>query len=1289
MPNHYIEHYQKQRTSKQSEVSSICYVLEKLIDDIKFTNWVDEKQLSTSNSKSITFFTSSGKQPTKTSIESVLEKINTLVTKIKQIAPPNYLSLIHCLAESYYALSATEEIREFMIYLLTDIDPYSELPNAEAALKTLLKRKYLSPDFFKHTTISIDSIDKHTECVFNNIYKHRYANTPLLAQINPKLPRFSHGIQHVSRVAIYIPILANLYRKYNHIQALQLTQRDVHLLQIAALLHDSGRQADGKDYWDQDSAIFAYYYLTQILREDHATAKLMSEAIANKDPLAKNCPLHFEININSVGNQISWGFFEGPPSSHNIFQDILGDADRLDVIRSRDHFDAEQLIFYQKIAAHNPIAFEDMARLITEVRSLIALGGDTCRAYIPKTKERYNTPHCHQLTLQDLSPETHPILYQFKQFLVPVESLDGTKPEVIIPPYDPKAKLDEVMMRNALDNGLVFARAVTMPSKINYKKAHPPESNAALEIRKMMRSPQIPTRSGKLNIDGNPFRSASLIGYGASIYGPAGGLRINPPIEAIQKVSCKNIGSGFGKKKEFIAAHIQAEPKVVQENLNNLFNLMKKGGYSHRHKDNTISTHIEVLMTVNRFDAIYYSTDPNRHNKLQHENSGYPIHPDAPLLQALFIRIEYEKQYQQSRENFHRTFQDDQYAENQFNQRFGNATGRLPIFKYSNRDNRITLIPEENLTETHLLALWVNVCSNYLNELLHHFKHQHRILWLSSHQIKIFSVYGISGSRFMPLDSNYPIELQEKINAEINRIRQSMIEIHHESFLKVIKNLGISFFYDELFFFELLNDFSLKDCFPADIINAALDNTIPRGSLFKGQSMHEFIPIEANDESFLNLLEQARSLDEIKSSSYKNQELYFSNNLIKLHALCEIFERKEALIQIRQQAQQFFLNHISIIYSHIHSGSFVKLAHLDSHALELIQLESFVRIFQIEDVCNKELNSLRNIIFVEISRVFYKANCLREGVLKENITAQAYCELIQGLSCWASFKDNIDKKAIESILNLLIYTLTEIGSHPLDAYKYDLKVLFDNTLYLASFIGKKIKMDINTFLMRCDDWHEWRLNDAIYTTLFKHIPLNDDNLDLFSILLQRNIFSTREDNTNHLLCAIIKLKALQGQAPNALFSPNQLEIIKIYSEIYAKEYSQLLIEKFINAQDMYSCGESLALLVCGLSAIKDLSFDFNIPSQFIDALHQGLESYCQHNGIFTHEINVSLAINSGIEQLTCSLNQLIEWLQEINNKLLSAPNPEINTLITRINTRLIDIFDQHEEIETQQETFSP
>ena len=79
-------------------------------------------------------------------------------------------------------------------------------------------------------------------------------------------------------------------------QDLALTEEDIFLLQLALLFHDSERQNDGEDMWDQDSALTLYRYLIDAGAPPEK-AKLIAEAMANKDAADDN---YFELDIKEL-----------------------------------------------------------------------------------------------------------------------------------------------------------------------------------------------------------------------------------------------------------------------------------------------------------------------------------------------------------------------------------------------------------------------------------------------------------------------------------------------------------------------------------------------------------------------------------------------------------------------------------------------------------------------------------------------------------------------------------------------------------------------------------------------------------------------------------------------------------------------------------------------------------------------------------------------------------------------------------------------------------------------------
>ena len=76
------------------------------------------------------------------------------------------------------------------------------------------------------------------------------------------IPRWIHGPEHIARVAIEIPILAQLYQKQN--PNLNITDTDVAIAQYLSAFHDSARQSEGVDLWGDESAENARIHLLKL-----------------------------------------------------------------------------------------------------------------------------------------------------------------------------------------------------------------------------------------------------------------------------------------------------------------------------------------------------------------------------------------------------------------------------------------------------------------------------------------------------------------------------------------------------------------------------------------------------------------------------------------------------------------------------------------------------------------------------------------------------------------------------------------------------------------------------------------------------------------------------------------------------------------------------------------------------------------------------------------------------------------------------------------------------------------
>ncbi len=413
-------------------------------------------------------------------------------------------------------------------------------------LYELLVNKELEPTIFiknPHESLNLQSpLSEHAGWVYRNIYKVEYPG---------EVPRSLHGIQHASRVALYVPVLANIYRKFNDAEALDLSEEDIKLLQIAALFHDSAREDEYQDRWDHESAIFLYAYLTQVLDVDNVKAKCIAEATANKD--SDIMDKSFEIREGSIGGQISWRFIKNLKTPKNIHQKIIHDADCLDIIRVRAHFQSDYLDFFKEIASKNTDAFETMAHLIPEVRSLIALGGDTFKASKKTTKVAYEQEDGYLNLLNDVASDIHPIIHALHSRILSYDELSSIRlcPERTT--YSSAAGITEENVRSAMKEGKIFVRGIAEPSILITKPGRlKPETAAHLEVRKTMRAMGIPTQTIKANREmkhGNPARSVSLIGFGASVFASAGAMILNPNLKDCRDISASNLNSGFGKRK--------------------------------------------------------------------------------------------------------------------------------------------------------------------------------------------------------------------------------------------------------------------------------------------------------------------------------------------------------------------------------------------------------------------------------------------------------------------------------------------------------------------------------------------------------------------------------------------------------------------------------------------------------------------------------------------------------------------------------------------------------------------
>ena len=649
-----------------------------------------------------------------------------------------------------------------------------------AYIENLFKKKQLAIDMLQDASMTLeDKIEKHAQWVFKHIYSVPYGLSRS-AKNEPKIARLIHGMMHVSRVAYYVPVLANFYRKYQDSEALALTEEDIKLLQITALFHDAAREGEEADLWDKESALLLYYYLVRVLQINKRKAALFAEAIANKEVLEEG----YHKIVPQKSKKIVWEITD-LPKAKNIFQKIIHDADCLDIIRARDHFDAEYLDLYHDIvcAPGNPYALNEMATLITEVRSLIDKQGDTRFLMKPATKAHYEHEACYLSIEADITFPEYKILHQLYADgrLLSVDTLREL-PLVDNTPYDPSVALTQENMQALVREGRVLSRGIANPSAERKKqsKSGVVETLAAVELRKISRKKGIPTQSSKANRcekDGNPFRSTCLIGYGAAVFSNAGYLIVNPESKDIKQVSCVDADSGFSKKSQALRSKAIPAENEINEQLRGLQEKLKKGGSSRNNSDNKpyVYRHSEVIYHVHDYQAIYFTRDPSLANQVAYQTPEI-LHPHAPVLEAIYLQQEYKKIHGQT----------------------------LPIFEYSGVHHYITLLPE--ISQENIIALWVEICSDYLKNAFATSR-SGAIYTLSAEDIKIVSVYktiqnkSITAGKNTAADSNY----DEPLRVEITQAIEKLISEYKESIKIKLLEPGINVLLNQ-YFYPLISD---------------------------------------------------------------------------------------------------------------------------------------------------------------------------------------------------------------------------------------------------------------------------------------------------------------------------------------------------------------------------------------------------------------------------------------------------------------------------------------------------
>lgn len=1281
MSNPFIERYTAEQALGKDCVSAMNAALEDLKE--AWQTKLDGLQQHATAREWRGFFKGSLAKPRTLNAPTIqLEALETLQSALQQLTTPYDLSAVSMtLGTHFHALSQSKQARELLEHLIKDIgsshaslrgsmliqpEPMSmllgEAPPHEAGqewtakLKELLAKKQLESTLFTkkaHDSPTLQHpISEHARWAYANIYKVEYPGSRAYTQETP-IARSLHGIQHVSRVALYVPVLANLFRKYNDPEALVLNEEDIQLLQIAALFHDSAREDDGEDRWDHESALLLYCYLTRIVGVDPIKAKLIAEATANKDPDVMRLG-YFEITEVAGGGQLTWQFRAEPNPVKNIYQKIIHDADCLDIIRVRPHFQADYLDFFKEVACKHPDAFEAMAHLITEVRSLIALGGDTFKATQLLIKKDHEQEDGYLNMQSDVKLDLHPILYALHAELLSQEALSSTPLYPQIPPYHPAMGLTEENMRSAINEGKVFVRGIAEPSTLVDRRYKQVESAVHLDVRKTMRAIGIPTQTPKENREkkqGNPVRSVSLIGYGASVFANAGALIVNPRIEDCREISAVNINSGFGKKKDRLASKLcGTSPIDQQQKLMAVFNQLKKGGQD---GDKGYSgTHVEIIYDVTRWDAIYYCEDPNESNR-RSVGDGCPKHPYAPILQAIMLRKEYEQQYQETKEAF--IFHQPVSSEAMFYERFG-PTGLLPIFHYSGLHHQMEIIPENELSDDKVVDLWVAMCSDFITESLHQ-GDASDIESMSINDIKVMAMYGelessspnFRGKTLGAADMNYSEELQQKINMAIETQRARLIQEDTENWWEQVKSEERSLV-DDRVFYNLLEDPSLRALFPDAWIKKAIINLTQSPTWFQSSLRNKLFKWDCDkfgwsSNSIIKLCARPRS-DLLISASEKEQTMFFENQAVRLYAICQLFRNDDLMQLIQEKGIALVLARIERIKQSIHFFSGKLFPDLMN---ELTQLDYFSKVFDIDQKLKIPLDDMKNEVFKQISVYPY----LRDGDVTISHQYLPSIKLLQQLH-W--FNPSIHMTPAKQALALFA---TQLTGTALDQTKTSRGIVIDDYLELCSLLKQAVdKEAIKAFSfnnLRLLKSHFLIGYHSGFRNIPTYLPLTDENNDLFTIMASSCDSSSLEQWLTYL-------KALEKITPNQKFSENQCLILEKELDAFADntlKYQLLGIERLLAfATPAALHFMNLCEKVDFCTSIQAMKTPLKIPLCILQSLLHDLNQYAA----LLPSPPEHFISQKDHEQLQHTLILRIERM----NQTLSIPNPELSAVIERI-----------------------
>lgn len=973
-----------------------------------------------------------------------------------------------------------------------------------------------------------------------------------------------------------------MYRKHGDEEAQNLTEEQIKLIEIALLFHDSAREDDNEDKWDHESALFLYHYLTQVLRVDPQWAKFIAEATANKDPSPEQG--YFEIAENEYGD-VFWRFLqyeEGNIPPKNIFQKIIHDCDCLDIIRARNQFDARHLDFYKDIASKhkNEMALEEMAQLIIEARSLIHIQGDTFISSKEELKLQYENAESFTRIITDVNPVTHPILFALHQHLLPVEELQNME-LIRLKPYDENDGMVSENLAAALREGRILARGITTPSAMPESRVNKDiitdETLAEKEIRKTMRDMRINTKSRKQdpkNKQGNPLRSTSILGYGSGVYPAAGMLIFNPEISKTRKISAKDFDSGRGAKNHL--AHLQDKEfkdaeALVEKERDKLHRKMKLGLFGK--KDESGSNYVEILYDITQYDAIFYTPDPTLGNHIAY-NEFDAAHRFSPLLQAVYLQKQYEKQYELTLKAYLHDF--GEKGEALFMERWGqNKT--LPIFEYSGIHNRLIAINPDELTEEKIIGMWLAMCSAYMSKTLHDFEES--LYEMSVDDIKIMSMYQFKENSLakmnQPADLNYSEELRTRLNKAINEEKQKIIYQHEQNLLEKFNRNELSLFSKELFL-TLQSSPQLR-VLMSERIKENVSKYIQENPVFSRKELGAFSQIF----SIVNL----GNLDNVAKLDREEREALCMNQTLQAYCLCKQIGMEEEATLLRDRTQELAQKILSEWN-----------AKTPDNPGQVINLKKFLTLIEADEETLQDVDQK-----------------LLEILSKKAAHCESYPNTV------SSFSQEINKLYRTGFLNEKFHApirmVYEKRKEQLsDASPNDVITLVE----LSKYIGLDPQHDLTLWLK---NYHKEIYSDIhqLIRTLEGTIVFDEDNIELFKLLIDKIHYNDSNSSYVNFSYWLRRMNDLSRLVQNHEFSLTQRAVIQerfhqLAEHAIKSDKEEVNCSIFSRDEsDNFKMAKYLLSISVDINAILKNNFLLPLPDCFINEFNTALIKLSESN----------------------------------------------------------------------------